>query len=135
MKYSVEEILKMKNAGMSDEAIVAIVTGGSKSSGSNSNGNKIGTGAKAPTTEKQYSVDIKDYEPKKQDSNYNWVSYKARRSAYCYAVATGGACNKNPYGSAWAEAGNKVDYSPDGAYYKAKAEFEATYKYIAKVNR
>ena len=98
------------------------------------------TGAKAPKTpqpkaEKLFSTDIKDYEPKAQDGNYAWASYKAQRSHYCYAVATDGNCVANPYGSKWAADGNAVDYSPNGKYYKAKAEFEATYKYITKANR
>lgn len=105
------------------------------------------TGAKAPKTTqpkaeaktnvkpKAYSTDIKDYEPKAQGGNYNWASYKAQRSHYCYAVATDGNCNSNPYGSKWAADGNVVDYSPNGKYYKAKAEFEATYKYITIANR
>ena len=37
------------------------------------------------------STDIKDYEPKKSaDGNYNWKSYKSKRTDYCYAVATKG---------------------------------------------
>lgn len=91
--------------------------------------------AKAPKEPKLFSTDIKDYEPKAQDDNYAWASYKAQRSHYCYAVATDGHCNSNPYGSDWANNGGTVDYSPDGKYYKAKAEFEATYKYITKANR
>ena len=126
MKYSVEEILKLKASGLSDEAIVAIVTGGSKS------GNNSGTGSGA----KKYSTDLKDYEPKKdKDGHYNWTSYNSKRTAYCYAVVTDGNCNSNPYDTAWAKAGNKVDYSPEGAYKKAKAEFEATYKRIKKADR
>lgn len=88
-----------------------------------------------PKAEKLFSTDIKDYEPKAQDGNYAWASYKAQRSHYCYAVATDGHCDKNPHGSKWAAEGNAVDYSPEGKYYKAKAEFEATYKYITKANR
>jgi hypothetical protein len=88
-----------------------------------------------PKAEKLFSTDIKDYEPKAQDGNYAWASYKAQRSHYCYAVATDGHCDKNPHGSKWAAEGNTVDYSPNGKYYKAKAEFEATYKYITKANR
>ena len=46
--------------------------------------------AKAPKEPKLFSTDIKDYEPKAQDGNYAWASYKAQRSHYCYAVATDG---------------------------------------------
>lgn len=84
---------------------------------------------------KLFSTDIKDYEPKAQGDNYSWASYKAQRSKYCYSVATDGHCNANPYGSKWAADGNVVDYSPNGKYYTAKAEFEATYKYITIANR
>lgn len=100
-----------------------------------------GTGATAPkqTTSKPvklYSTEVKDYEPKKdKDGHYIWQSYKAQRSHFCYAAATAGNCNSNPYGSAWAEAGNTVDYSAEGAYHKAKAEFEATFKYTKKADR
>lgn len=107
------------------------------------------TGAKAPQPKaekskaktqpkaeaKLFSTDIKDYEPKAQDNNYSWASYKAQRSKYCYSVATDGHCVANPYGSEWAANGGVVDYSPNGKYYTAKAEFEATYKYITKANR
>lgn len=88
-----------------------------------------------PKAEKLFSTDIKDYEPKAQDGNYSWASYKAQRSKYCYSVATDGHCVANPYGSEWASNGGVVDYSPNGKYYTAKAEFEATYKYITKANR
>ena len=97
-----------------------------------------GTGAAAPKTKavKLYSTNVQDYEPKRgQDGQYVWASYKAQRSHYCYAVATAGNCNSNPYGSAWEAAGNKVDYDPNGAYYKAKAEYEATFKYVKKADR
>lgn len=101
------------------------------------------TGAKAPTKTKaqpkaeatKFSTDLKDYQPKAEGGNYNWKSYKAQRTHYCYAVATDGHCDSNPHGSKWAEAGNVVDYSPNGKYYTAKAQFEATYKYITKANR
>ena len=108
------------------------------------------TGAKAPQPKaekskvsktqpkaesKLFSTDIKDYEPKAQGDNYSWASYKAQRSKYCYSVATDGHCNANPYGSKWASEGGVVDYSPNGKYYTAKAEFEATYKYITVANR
>ena len=88
-----------------------------------------------PKAEKLFSTNIEDYEPKAQDGNYSWASYKAQRSKYCYAVATDGNCVANPYGSTWAANGGTVDYSPNGKYYTAKAEYEATYKYITKANR
>ena len=82
---------------------------------------------------KLYSVELKDYEPKKdKDGNYTWKSYNANRTKFCYAVATDGNCNKNPYGTAWE---GKVDYSKDGKYYTAKAKFEAQFKYVTLANR
>ena len=90
---------------------------------------------KTPKESKLFSTDIKDYEPKAQNGNYSWASYKAQRSKYCYSVATDGHCNANPYGSEWAANGGVVDYSPNGKYYSAKAKFEATYKYITIANR
>lgn len=140
MSYSVKEIQMLIEMGFTPE-LIAKMSGGSVATKTTT---KKPTGAKAPTKPqpkaepktdrktKSYSTDIKDYEPKAQDGNYNWASYKAQRTKYCYSVATNGACNSNPYGTEWE---GKVDYSPNSPYYKAKAEFEKTYKYITKANR
>ena len=86
--------------------------------------------AKEPKAPKLYSTDLKDYEPKAQDGNYVWKSYKAQRSHYCYAVVTKGlvTSSKEAY-----EKGGEVDY--EVAWPKAKAEYEAVYKYITKAQR
>lgn len=85
---------------------------------------------KKPETPK-HSMKITDYEPKKNDGFYNWASYKAKRSDYCYAVATNGkylGCYEN---------GKKVVEFADieKKYYEAKKKFEAKFVYIKKENR
>ena len=83
----------------------------------------------------KFSTKVEDYEPKKDnDGNYNWASYKANRTKFCYAVVTNGVCNKNPYGTDWGKT-NTVDYSENSPYYKAKAKFEKKFKYITIANR
>lgn len=88
--------------------------------------------AEKPSTTKGFSTDLKDYEPKKAaDGNYNWSSYKAKRTDYCYAVATKGealGCYKD---------GVKVVEFDDikEAFNKAKAEFTANYKYVKVADR
>ena len=154
MKYSVKEIIEMKKAGIHDDIIVAINKFGWKVDNSDVielqnnfddtnviemlkdmngvseapifSGKKVGTGAGA------YSTDLKDYEPKKQDGNYNWTSYKAKCKAYCYAVATNGVANsyKKDIGIDFEEGSNFKK-----AYDKAKADFKATFKYIKKADR
>ena len=79
----------------------------------------------------KYSMKLADYEPKKTDGFYNWASYKAKRTDYCYAVATNGQyldCYKN---------GKKVvEFSDiEKKYYEAKKKFEAKYKYTKKEDR
>ena len=76
---------------------------------------------------------IKDFEPKKDaDGNYNWRSYECTRTRYCYYVATNGELEKNPYGTKWQ---GKIDYTENGAYKKAKAQFEKKYKYVRLSDR
>lgn len=76
---------------------------------------------------------IKDFEPKKDaDGNYNWRSYECARTRYCYYVATNGELEKNPYGTKWQ---GKIDYTENGAYKKAKAQFEKKYKYVRLSDR
>ena len=87
--------------------------------------------AKAEKTAK-FSTNIKDYEPKKgADGHYIWVSYKAKRKDYCYAVATKGqalGCYAN---------GKKVCDFDDiaEAYNKAKAQFDKKFPYTKKSDR
>ena len=81
---------------------------------------------------KLYSTAIKDYEPKKgKDGNYIWASYKAKRTDYCYAVATKGKA------LSCYEKGEKVVEFADieKEFYKAKDEFSKKYTYIKKADR
>lgn len=81
------------------------------------------------------------FEPKKYDGNYRWgtkhdgynqKSYMGRRKAFCVFMATNGKYwdSDKAYKN-----GFKIDYSDNGAYYKAKALFEETFKYIKKCDR
>lgn len=93
---------------------------------------KSGRGNELPET-KPAKKTIKDFEPKKdKDGNYNWRSYECARTRYCYYVATNGELEKNPYGTKWQ---GKVDYSENGAYKKAKAQFEKKFKYVRLSDR
>ena len=88
---------------------------------------------KAEKTVKLFSVDIKDYEPKKDESgNYIWQSYKKNRTRFCYAVATEGKA----YGC-YDKDGNKICEFADieKAYNKAKDDFSKKYTYIKKADR
>ena len=89
--------------------------------------------AKKPETSK-HSMKLTDYEPKgeKTEKGYtNWASYKAKRSDYCYAVATNGkylGCYEN---------GKKVVEFDDieKKYNEAKKKYEAKYHYVKKADR
>ena len=81
------------------------------------------------------------FEPKKYDGNYRWgcktdgynqKSYMGRRKAFCVFMATDGRYwdSNKAY-----KDGCKIDYAPNGSYYKAKALFEETFKYIKKSDR
>ena len=88
-------------------------------------------GKKPSTPKTKHSTNIKDYEPKKNDGFYNWNSYKAKRTDYCYAVATNGkylGCYEN---------GKEVVKFEDieKKYYEAKKKFEAKYIYTKKADR
>ena len=109
-----------------------------KSKPSNSSKGK----AEKPSTTKGFSTDLKDYEPKKVDGFYNYRKTKkdtiksrnlvVMRKAYCYAVATNGqAIDSN----GCYKLGIEVDFSPNGAYYTAKAEFDKAYPYTKKADR
>lgn len=85
----------------------------------------------ATANEGKHSMKLADYEPKKNDGFYNWASYKAKRTDYCYAVATNGkylGCYEN---------GKKVVEFADieKKYYEAKKAFEKKFVYIKKENR
>jgi len=106
-----------------DKRVTTLESGKSKPTTSGKGTSKVAKG---------YSTDIKDYEPKKSaDGHYNWSSYKAKRTDYCYAVATKGealGCYKD---------GKKVvDFSDiEADFNKAKAEFGKKYKYIKVSDR
>ena len=95
-------------------------------------GRKSATPNEPKKTEKtKYSTKLTDYEPKKNDGFYNWASYKAKRSDYCYAVATNGkylGCYEN---------GKKVVDFDDISkkYNEAKKKFEAKFVYTKKADR
>ena len=79
----------------------------------------------------KHSMKLADYEPKKNDGYTNWASYNARRSDYCYAVATNGkylGCYEN---------GKKVvDFADiSKKYNEAKKKYEAKYHYVKKADR
>jgi hypothetical protein len=85
---------------------------------------------KKPTKAK-YSTDIKDYEPKKNGKFYNWASYKAQRTKYCYAYATSGravGCFEN--GERYCTFEQIAD-----EYAEAKKKFEKKYKYVKKADQ
>ena len=96
----------------------------------------------APKTEKSIKgMKLADFEPKKYDGFYRWgmksdgfnqKSYMGMRKAYCVYKATNGEYldAKKAY-----DAGVRIDYSENGAYYKAKAEFEKKFKYVKKSER
>ena len=88
--------------------------------------------AVATTVAKGYSTDIKDYEPKKSaDGNYNWSSYKAKRTDYCYAVATDGKAL-----GCYEKGVKVVDFKDiETAFNKAKADFSKKYKYVKVADR
>lgn len=100
---------------------------------------KKGRGTATETT--KYSMKLADYEPKKVDGHYVWGKktdtikskhYMAMQKAYCYAVATKGkAINSDEC----YKQGIEVDFSEDGAYYKAKADFNKKFTYVKKSDR
>ena len=89
-----------------------------------------GKKTKTPTKAK-YSTNIKDYEPKKVNGFYNWASYKANRTKFCYAYATSGraiGCFENGERYCTFE-------QIEGEYYEAKKMFEKKFKYIKKADQ
>jgi hypothetical protein len=56
----------------------------------------------------------------------------ACRKAYCYAVATDGKAITSEEAF---KAKLTIDFSENGAYYKAKAEFEKKFPYTKKADR
>ena len=96
-----------------------------------------GKSKSVPTTSgkgisKLYSVELKDYEPKKSaDGNYNWSSYKAKRTDYCYAVATKGKAL-----GCYEKGVKVVDFKDiEADFNKAKEQFSKHFKYIKKADR
>lgn len=101
---------------------------------------KKGRGSATPN-EGKYSTKLADYEPKKKDNNYIWGKpsdtikskhYMAMQKAYCYAVATKGQAISS---DECFNLGIEVDYSENGAYKKAKAQFTKKYIYTKKADR
>ena len=89
----------------------------------------------------KYSTKLSDYEPKKKDNNYIWGKpsdtiksghYMAMQKSYCYAVATKGQAISS---DECFKKGIEVDFSENGAYNKAKAQFKAKYIYTKKADR
>jgi hypothetical protein len=90
-------------------------------------------------TEKSQTVAPKklaDFEPKKYDGFYRWgmksdgfnqKSYMGMRKAYCVFKATDGQFVDSDKAY---KAGIRIDYSENGKYAKAKAEFEKKFKYV-----
>ena len=90
-----------------------------------------GKGEKTSTA-KLYSVELKDYEPKKSaDGNFIWASYKAKRTDYCYAVATKGKAL-----GCYEKGVKVVDFADiEKDFNKAKEAFAKAYKYVKKADR
>ena len=95
--------------------------------------------AKKTTT--KYSTKLSDYEPKKVDGFYKWGkktdtiksrNYRAMQIAYCYAVTTKGQAISS---DECLNLGIEVDFSENGAYKKAKAQFTKKYIYTKKADR
>ena len=91
---------------------------------------RMAANPKKKTTE--YSTNIKDYEPKKSsDGFYNWASYKANRTKFCYAYATGGATQ-----SCFDKGERYCEFSQlEGDYNEAKKMFNKKYKYVKVTDR
>ena len=126
MKMTKKEMNELATiiAGAVVKAMKAETTNTTKGRGTANEGKK-------PSTPTKHSTNLKDYEPKKTDGFYNWASYKAKRTDYCYAVATNGKhldCYEN---------GKKVVEFADieKKYYEAKKKFETKYKYTKKADR
>ena len=109
-----------------DKRVTTLESGKSKPTAS-AKGNAVAT-----KVAKGYSTDIKDYEPKKsKDGNYNWASYKAKRTDYCYAVATEGKAL-----GCYEKGVKVVDFKDiESAFNKAKADFTKKYKYVKVADR
>jgi hypothetical protein len=98
-------------------------------------------GKKTATPTTKYSTKLADYEPKKVDGFYKWGkktdtiksrNYRAMQIAYCYAVATKGQAISS---DECLNLGIEVDYSENGAYGKAKAQFKKKFVYTKKADR
>lgn len=134
----------MELAQIIAEAVVGALketptSGGSKKSNARGNA-KVEELKKSETKELKYSMNLKDYEPKKgNDGQYIWGrktdtvksrNYLAMQKAYCYAVATKGQAITS---DECYKLGIAVDY--DKTYNKAKEDFKAKYVYVAKKAR
>ena len=125
---------KLELATLIAEAVVKAMKAETANPVSANKGRKSATaneGKKTTTPATKHSMKLADYEPKKNDGFYNWASYKAKRTDYCYAVATNGkylGCYEN---------GKKVVEFADieKKYNEAKKKYEAKFVYIKKENR
>ena len=121
-----EAINNINSKLTSIESRVTTLENGGKSKPTTSSKGK----SEKPST--AYSTNIKDYEPKKSaDGNYVWASYKAKRTDYCYAVATKGKAL-----GCYEKGVKVVEFSEiEEAFNKAKTDFSAKYVYIKKADR
>ena len=122
------------------QVIAAAVVGALKETPTSGNQRKESKSRGTKTEESKYSMNLKDYEPKKgNDGQYIWGrktdtvksrNYLAMQKAYCYAVATKGQAITS---DECYKLGIAVEY--DKAYNKAKEDFKAKYVYVAKKAR
>lgn len=122
------------------QVIAEAVVGALKETPTSGNQRKESKARGTKTEESKYSMNLKDYEPKKgNDGQYIWgrktdtvksKNYLAMQKAYCYAVATKGQAITS---DECYKLGIAVEY--DKAYNKAKEDFKAKYVYVAKKAR
>ena len=116
-------------ATLVSKAVVTALKEASANPTSANEGRRSATPNEAPKT--KHSTKLSDYEPKKNDGFYNWASYKAKRSDYCYAVATNGK-----YLGCYDNGKKVVDFADiEKKYADAKKKFEAKYHYTKKADR
>jgi hypothetical protein len=102
----------------------------SANEGTSSDTQKKATTKKSKTSK----LTIKDFEPKAQGSNYNWKSYCANMTKYCYFVATkGGVTDGKIFGTKFYQKEWSEEFAT--AYAKAKADFKKKYHYIKLEDR
>ena len=129
----------MEKLDSMDSRITALEKG--KSIPSSKKTSNVVVSKKASLKTTSYSTAIADYEPTKKNGFYKWGkktdtvksgNYMAMRKAYCYAVASNGACITSDEAF---KLKIKIDFSANSPYYKAKAEFEKKFPYIKASDR